>query len=369
MNYIDGFRNQKAGRALSQLLQQQGEALSKRQKPLRVMEVCGSHTMAIARFGIRQLLPIGLELVSGPGCPVCVTQTGYLDAALELAGQGHIIATFGDMLRVPGSQSTLMEARSQGAEIQVCASPVQAVALAQANPQRQVIFLAIGFETTIAPVLTLVREAQRHQLGNLSLLTAFKQVPPALDALIADPEIDVHAFICPAHVSAIIGADAYRTYPEQHRIPCVIAGFEPLDILYALSEIVDQHLKDTAKLTNHYNRVVSAKGNQKALSLIHHYTQAVDAEWRGLGMIPKSGLGLKPEFHTYDAQHKFSITIHTGADHPACACGEVLKGKIQPTACPLFGKGCHPGKPLGPCMVSSEGSCAAAFKYREVITT
>ena len=371
MKYIEGFRNPVAAAAIRARI----EILAARLDALRgvasdgsghkvnVMEVCGSHTMAIARYGLRSVLPRNVELISGPGCPVCVTPTGYIDAAIELARRGALVVSFGDMILVPGSTATLAECRAQGGAVEICYTPLRAIELAGAHPDREVVFLAIGFETTIAPVISIIEQAARRNLGNVSLLTAFKLVPPALQALLADPEIHIDAFLCPAHVSAIIGADAYRPFAEQYRVPCVVAGFEPLDILYGLQGILEQIDRGEAKVVNQYARVVTAGGNLRAQELMAKYLEPIDAAWRGIGLIPASGLGLRPEYASYDAACRHGVKVELGNENPDCACGDVLKGKIRPPQCRLFGKGCVPDHPVGPCMVSAEGTCSAYFKY------
>ena len=363
MNYIDGFRNPDVAAQFVRLIAEQGQALAAQGRRVHIMEVCGSHTMAIGRYGIRQLLPENVELISGPGCPVCVTDPGYIDAAIALAKQGAILATFGDMVRVPGSDSDLTACRSAGGDVRVCYSPSAAVELAQSHPDREVVFLAIGFETTIVPVVSIVDEALRAGVRNVSLLTAFKLVPPALHALLADKEIKIDAYLCPAHVSAIIGSQAYEPFASDYHVPCVVAGFEPLDILYGVHGILGQVLKHEARVDNQYDRVVRPDGNPKAQARIAKYLEPVDAVWRGIGVIPSSGLGLRPEFAAYDAEKKFGVEVRPGRQHAGCLCGEVIKGKLRPTACPLFGKVCNPDHPVGPCMVSAEGTCAAYFKY------
>ncbi|MBF0438136.1 MAG: hydrogenase formation protein HypD [Magnetococcales bacterium] len=359
MNYLDGFRNRDAADRFRKILAQLGGQLDQ----ACFMEVCGSHTMAIARFAIRDFLPQSVKLVSGPGCPVCVTDPGYIDTAIELAGKGEIVVTFGDMMRVPGSHSTLAQARAAGGRIVSCYSPMTALELARAHPECTVTFLAIGFETTIAPVIAMLDTARRTGISNLTVLTAFKLVPPVLAALIVDPELKIDGFLCPAHVSAIIGADAYRPFAANHGVSCVVAGFEPLDILYGLEGLLRQRIAGEATVENQYNRVVRPEGNRVAQRLIAHYLMPVEASWRGLGVIPASGLTLRPEFAAFDALHRHGITLQPGRSNPHCLCGEVLKGKINPSECPLFGVACHPEHPLGPCMVSSEGSCAAAYRF------
>ena len=363
MNYIDGFRNPDVAEQFVRLIAAQGRALADQGRRVHIMEVCGSHTMAIGRYGIRQLLPENVELISGPGCPVCVTDPGYIDTAIALAGQGVLLATFGDMIRVPGSDSDLTLCRSAGGDVRVCYSPAAAVELARSHPDREVVFLAIGFETTIVPVVSIVDEALRSDVRNVSLLTAFKLVPPALRALLADKEIKIDAFLCPAHVSAVIGSRAYEPFAADDHVPCVVAGFEPLDILYGVYGILGQMLKNESRVDNQYSRVVRPEGNPKAQARMAQYLEPSDAVWRGLGVIPASGLGLRPEFGAYDAEKKFGSPVRPGRQHAGCRCGDVIKGKLRPTACPLFSKVCTPDQPVGPCMVSAEGTCAAYFKY------
>ncbi len=363
MNYIDAFRNPAVARGIRARVDALAGDLGALNRSVNIMEVCGSHTMAIARYGIRDILPPNVNLISGPGCPVCVTPTRYIDAAIALAERGVIVVTFGDMIPVPGSASTLAECRARGATVEIAYSPTRAIELAVAHPEREVVFLAIGFETTTAPVVSIVDQATRLGLKNVSLLTAFKLVPPALTALLSDPEIRIDAFLCPAHVSAIIGSDTYKPFAEAYKVPCVVAGFEPLDILYGIQGILEQVTQGRAEVVNHYARVVTAGGNLQAQALMAKYLEPVDAAWRGIGVLPMSGLGLKPAYAAYDAERKHGVTVDLGAENPACACGEVLKGKQKPPECSLFGAACTPDHPVGPCMVSSEGTCSAYFKY------
>lgn len=363
MNYIDSFRDPAVAKQFVRMIAEQGCKLADEGRHVRIMEVCGSHTMAIGRYGIRQLLPESVELLSGPGCPVCVTDPGYIDAAIELALRDVVIVTFGDMIRVPGSDSDLASCRAEGGDIRICYSPGDAVEIACDLPEREVVFLAIGFETTIAPVVSIVDEARKRDVHNLSLLTAFKLVPPALKALLADEEIGVDAFLCPAHVSAVIGSLAYEPFAAEYNVPCVIAGFEPLDILYGVNGILDQVIKGESRVENRYSRVVRAEGNHKAQDRITQYLEPVDAGWRGIGMISQSGLGLRSEFVEFDAEKRFALPVQAGRKHVGCRCGDVIKGKLRPTGCALFGAVCTPDHPVGPCMVSSEGTCAAYFKY------
>jgi len=363
MKYIDGYRNRKAAERLKERIADLAGQLKRSGKTASIMEVCGTHTMAIARFGIRDILPENVDLISGPGCPVCVTETGYIDAAISLAEKDIIIVTFGDMINVPGSKSTLAMIRSSGASVETVYSPSSALTLARQNPDREIVFLAVGFETTIAPVTTILATCYEDGLKNLSLLTAFKLVPPALKALMSDPELKIDSFLCPAHVSAIIGSGAYRPFTGPNGIPCVVAGFEPLDILLAIEGILSQLVAGKAEVENQYNRVVKPEGNIKAKKLMEKYLQPVDARWRGLGMVPQSGLGIRPEYEKCDAGKKHGISVQKGREPAGCLCGEVIKGKLKPMECPLFGKACTPDHAIGPCMVSSEGSCSAYYKY------
>jgi len=344
-------------------MEQHGKALADRGGSVRIMEVCGSHTMAIARFGIREILPSCIDLVSGPGCPVCVTPPGYIDTAIELAGRDVTIATFGDMLNVPGSDSSLAAARAGGASIEVCYSPARTLELAEQTPDREFVFLAIGFETTIAPVISIVKEAARKNIRNVSLLTAFKVIPPALNALLGDPELSIDALLCPAHVSAIIGADAYIPVVEQYSKTCIVAGFEPLDILMGLDRIVELASEGRVACENQYSRVVSPGGNRLAQQIMADMLQPCDPYWRGVGVIPESGLKLRDKFASYDAEIKFDVEIGSGREHAGCLCGNVIKGSHKPDQCSFFGKACTPDAPIGPCMVSAEGTCAAYYKY------
>lgn len=363
MQYITAFRQGDAGRHLVRQIARWGAQLADAGRTVFLMEVCGSHTMAISRYGIRGLLPRQIRLLSGPGCPVCVTDAGYIDAAIQLAEQGAILATFGDMMRVPGTDFSLADARSRGADVRVCYAPYDAMAIARDHPEREVVFLGIGFETTMAPVVALVREIERQSVPNLSVLTAFKLVPPALHALLGDPEVRIDAFLCPAHVSAIIGALAYRPIVAQYGVPCVVCGFEPLDILLGIEPAAAMLCAGKPELVNSYSRVVRPQGNVAAQALLDAFLEPTDATWRGLGTIAQSGMRLRNAFAHFDAAVRFDLRETPGTPDPACRCGDVLKGKIAPADCPLFGGACTPLHPVGPCMVSAEGSCAAHHRY------
>ena len=331
--------------------------------PARLMEVCGTHTMAIARFGLRSALPEGVRLVSGPGCPVCVTAQGEIDRFLSLGSRPEVIlASFGDMLRVPGSESSLERERARGADVRVLYSPLEAVRLAAANPGRQVVFFAVGFETTAPGVALAVKEAEAQGLRNFFLLCAHKLIPPALAAL-AGEELRVNGFLCPGHVSVIIGSQAYEFLAREHSIPCVVAGFEPLDVLQGLLMLLRQLAKKEARVEIQYQRAVSRQGNPKAQALLAEVFEVSDASWRGLGRIPKSGLSLRERYAAFDAAAHFGLPCEERPEPAGCQCGEVLRGAVEPEECGLFGRGCTPEHPIGPCMVSSEGACAAAYKY------
>jgi hydrogenase expression/formation protein HypD len=363
MKYVDGYRDPDAARFIARRIGDAAARLARSGRSVRLMEVCGTHTMAIARHGIRDVLPGNVVLCSGPGCPVCVTDAGYIDAAIELARRGVTIATFGDMVRVPGTSQSLAEARADGARVVVCYSPNEALALAREEGSGEVVFLAVGFETTVAPLAALLGAARASGTARFSMLTAFKTVPPALAALAEDPEVGVDGFLCPAHVSAVIGADAYEPIARRYHLPCTIAGFEPLDILLGIQDLLEQLADGEARVVNQYARVVRHEGNTKAQRVIAEALEPVDAAWRGLGLIPGSGLAIRDPLAAFDAARRHGVTVEATAPAPGCQCGDVLKGKILPDGCPMFGSACTPDHPVGPCMVSGEGSCAAHYKY------
>lgn len=366
MKYLDEFRDSDAAAALTSRIKSLAQEFDPARVPLCFMEVCGSHTMAIGRYALRGLIPENVELISGPGCPVCVSDNGYIDAAIQLAKRGIGICTFGDMVRVPGSDTSLLQTRAEGADVRVCYSPLEAADIAQKNQEKEFVFLGVGFETTTGPVLGMVEHALEKGIRNLSVLTSFKLIPPALDLLASSSDIRVDGFIGPAHVSTIIGAKAYEPFVRKYNLPLVIAGFEPLDILYAVEGLLRQVLSGEIRVENQYDRVVRYEGNRKAQALIEKYLEPVDASWRGLGVIPKSGMGFRDAYAVVDAEKRHSIKVGRGVPHPECMCGSVLKGVMKPDKCPLFGRRCTPQHPVGACMVSSEGSCAAYYRYWEV---
>ena len=334
-------------------------------RQINIMEVCGTHTVSIFRSGIRSILPENLRLLSGPGCPVCVTSQGYIDVVLELAEREDcIIATYGDMIRVPGKAGSL-ETKQKKDNIKVVLSSEDALQLAKENPEKTVIFIAVGFETTTPASAVVVREAAEESIENFCILSGHKLVVPAMKALLSGKNHNIDAFLCPGHVSAIIGSGAFSQIVEDFRRPCVVAGFEPLQIIEGLAEICKQLSAGKAELKSMYGAVVTEQGNTIAKKIIDECFKPVDGYWRGLGKIEKSALELKDKFNQFDAFKRFSISETEGEENSGCRCGEVLCGLIEPPECALFGKNCKPQKPIGPCMVSSEGACAAWFKYSQ----
>jgi hydrogenase expression/formation protein HypD len=342
----------------------QGEIARLATRPVRLMEVCGTHTVAIFKAGIRQLLPEAVELVSGPGCPVCVTPNGYLDTAVAYSRRDDvIIATFGDMLRVPGSSSSLAAEQARGADIRIVYSPLDSLAIAAAEPAKKVVFLAVGFETTAPTAAATVLAAEQAGVSNFYVLSAHKLVPPALRALLTAGGARVDGLILPGHVSAIIGEAPYRFLAEEYAVPGVIAGFEPLDVLQAVYLLVKQIAAGEAALDNQYRRVVPPAGNPAARAVLDKVYGEADAAWRGLGVIPASGLAVREAYRRFDAVAALPVAAEETRDHPGCRCGGVLRGEVRPAECPLFGKACTPERPVGSCMVSVEGTCAAWYKY------
>jgi hydrogenase expression/formation protein HypD len=332
--------------------------------PLRLMEVCGTHTIAIFRSGIRSLLADAVELISGPGCPVCVTPVGEIDRAIALSRRQEVIlATFGDLMRVPGSTSSLQQERAQGGAIRVILSPLDAVQIAQENPERVVCFFGVGFETTSPAIAATVKEARRRGLANFYLLSAQRLIPPAIRALLSDNRAKIDGFILPGHVSVIIGRPPYLFIAEEFGIPGVITGFEPLDILEGIYLLLKQKKEGRSAIEIQYSRAVKEGGNQWARAIMGEVFAPCDASWRGLRMIPSSGLMLREEFSTVDAARAFDLPYVEVGDPPGCLCSEVLQGLRRPPECPLFGTQCTPEAPIGACMVSSEGSCAAYYRY------
>jgi len=332
---------------------------------LTIMEVCGTHTMSIMRYGVKGVLPSTIRLVSGPGCPVCVTPSSYIDMAIELAAREDVvIASFGDLLRVPGSRGSLMASKSAGSDIRIVYSPLDCLALCEAHPDKRIVFLSVGIETTVPASALLVMKAIERGIGNLSLLTANKTMPAALEALVADTEVRVNGFILPGHVCTIAGTEFYAAFCARCGIAGVIAGFEPADLLGAILAISRQASGGVARLDNLYTRVVKPEGNTLACTAVATVFEPCDAAWRGLGVIPDSGLRLRDAYAAFDAQRVFKLVEPTAREPAGCLCSEILKGKKTPEDCPLFGTVCEPASPVGACMVSTEGTCAAYYKYR-----
>jgi hydrogenase expression/formation protein HypD len=332
-------------------------------RPINLMEVCGTHTQAISAFGIRRAVDSRLQLLSGPGCPVCVTPQEDIDRAIELSKRKDtIIVTFGDMMRVPGSFSSLEKEHARGAEIRIVYSPLDCLKIAQENPNKAVVFIGVGFETTAPTIAASVVAAKKSGIKNFWVLPFFKLIPPALRMIASAKEIKVDGFILPGHVSTIIGSRPYEFLPQEFKKSCAIVGFELLDILQGIEMLLLQ-LKNSPAVEIQYNRIVKANGNPVAQAVLNTVFKPVDSNWRGIGSIKNSGLAFSTEFQDFDANRKFDMTVRDVKINPACRCGDVLLGLLVPPQCPLFGRGCDPEDPIGPCMVSSEGACAAYYKY------
>jgi len=359
-NHTEAYRDPELTRQLSDEINQISH------QPIRLMEVCGTHTVSIFRHGIRDLLPDTISLVSGPGCPVCVTAQGEIDAFIEIARKEDVIVTtFGDLIRVPGSASSLEKERAEGRDIRVVYSVMDALSIARENPDKQVVFLGIGFETTVPTIAAAVLTARKMKIPNFCLFSAHKTVPPALTALMETGETKINGFILPGHVSVVIGLDAYRQFFEKYRVPCVAGGFEPADILQAIRMLVDQIESGLPAMANAYPRAVTKEGNPKARAIIKQVFKPADTVWRGIGPIPASGLILREAFADMNAGKRMEIEPSEVEDPKGCACGEILTGMKIPPACPLYKKKCTPMHPVGPCMVSTEGTCAAYYRYHE----
>ncbi len=329
------------------------------------MEVCGTHTMAIFRNGIKKMLPANINLISGPGCPVCVTPIRYIDEIIALSRKNDfIITTFGDMIRVPGSTSTLEKEKANGADIRVVYSTLDALEVARNNPSKKVVFMGVGFETTSPTIASAILKAEEEKIGNFFVLSVGKIIPPAMQALLESGEVNIDGFICPGHVSTIIGSRPYNFIATQYGISCVISGFEPLDILQTIFMLVKQIEENKAEIEIQYQRVVKPEGNKIALEKVSRVFKVVDSEWRGIGKIPLSGLEIREKYKQFNAR-KFNVLVEKTKEFNGCRCGEVLRGIIAPPECPLFREVCTPEDPKGACMVSSEGTCAAYYKYNE----
>ncbi|WON78628.1 hydrogenase formation protein HypD [Serratia sp. UGAL515B_01] len=370
MEYVDEFRDPQRVKSLLRHIVRRAEQLPfSAERPLQIMEVCGGHTHAIFRFGLDKLLPPQIEFIHGPGCPVCVLPMGRIDACSEIAKHPEVIfCTFGDALRVPGKQGSLLQAREQGADVRVVYSPLDALTLAKQNPQRQVVFFALGFETTMPVTALTLQQAKREGLQNFSVFCQHISLMPTLRSLLQQPDVCIDGFLAPGHVSMVIGTAPYLFINQQYRKPLVVAGFEPLDILQGVMMLIEQCCCQQYKIENQYRRVVAEQGNllaQQAISEVFAF--GGDSEWRGLGIIIESGISLKPAYEKFDAELRFRPQQHQTMDHPQACCGRVLTGRCKPADCPLFGRICTPQNAFGALMVSSEGACAAWYQYRREI--
>lgn len=335
-------------------------------RDVRLMEVCGGHTAAIYRFALPDLLPSNITLLSGPGCPVCVTANDFVDRAVALAALPEVtIATFGDLLRVPGSSRSLADARAQGADVRVFYSSADALDWARAHPERTVVFLGIGFETTACTIAATLAEAVRRDVRNFRVLSCLKTMPEALRVLFSTPDVRLDGLILPGHVSAVTGSSAFDFVPREFGIPCAVSGFEPSDLMEAILLLCRQIKEGRAQVENPYRRVVRADGNPRAKAVMAEMFAPCDMPWRGLGLIPMSGLNIRPEFSAWDAS-RIAVEVEPAREHPGCRCGDVLRGVLHPTECPLFGTACTPEDPRGACMVSAEGACAAVYHFSPV---
>jgi hydrogenase expression/formation protein HypD len=368
MKYIDEFRSGDVAQALSRRIAAEADP----QRRYHFMEFCGGHTHAISRYGIAELLPVNLRMIHGPGCPVCVLPIGRIDQAIALAlERGVILCTYGDVMRVPASESlSLMRAKARGADIRMVYSAADALKLARENPGREVVFLAIGFETTTPPTALVIRQAQAEGTPNFSVLCNHVLTPSAITHILESPEVrqygtvPIDGFVGPAHVSIVIGAQPYEHFAQEYRKPVVIAGFEPLDVMQAIWMLVRQVNEGRAEVENEFSRAVTREGNLAAQAIVQQVFELRSSfEWRGLGEVPYSALKIRPAFERFDAEKRFGLVYRSVPDHKQCECGAILRGVKRPTDCKLFGTVCTPETPMGSCMVSSEGACAAHYTY------
>lgn len=368
MKYVDEYRDGKMARHIAEKINQS----VKPDKTYHFMEFCGGHTHAIFRYGIPDLLPKNVKMIHGPGCPVCILPIPRIDAAIELAEKHQVIlCSYGDMMRVPGSKRrSLLKAKADGADIRMVYSCADALAIAKDNPDKQVVFFAIGFETTTPPTALIIQQAQKQQVNNFSVFCNHVLTPSAITTILESPEVrdmgvvPLDGFIGPAHVSTVIGSQPYEYFAEEYQKPVVIAGFEPLDVLQAILMLIEQVNAGKAEVENEFTRAVTEQGNIKAKHLVADiFEMRAEFEWRGLGLVPYSGLRIKPAYQDYDAEKRFPLTQSQGTDHKACECPKILRGVKTPKDCKLFGTKCTPDNPIGSCMVSSEGACAAYYSY------
>ncbi len=362
MKYIDEFRDKKFCEKLAMKIRN----ILDEEREITLMEVCGTHTMAIARYGLKTLLPRNIKFLSGPGCPVCVTSNADIDKAIACCRtENTIITTFGDMIRVPGSSSSLLAEKVNGSDIRVVYSPTDALEIAKANPDKKIIFLGIGFETTVPTIAASIKDAKDNGLRNYYVLSMHKVMPPALKTLVDSEEITIDGFFLPGHVSTITGTGIYEFIPENYGIGCVVTGFEPVDILQATLMLLKQIKNGNPTVENQYTRTVRKEGNPAAKQLLAEIFEPSDAEWRGLGIIQRSGLEIRNRYEIFDVEKNIVLQIEETREHPDCICGKILKGVSEPPDCPLYETVCTPENPVGPCMVSSEGTCSAYHRYTE----
>jgi hydrogenase expression/formation protein HypD len=358
VKFIDEYQDSKLVKGLADRIAQRST------KTIRLMEFCGGHTHAILRYGIRQLVPKTVEMRSGPGCPVCVTATVDLDKAIALAHLPDvIITTFGDMIRVPGSYSSLQQAKADGADVRIVYSSVDAVEIAEANPGKSIIFIGIGFETTAPTIAASILKAQKAKIENFHVLSLNKLTPPVMKALLDSGEIKLDGIIGPGHVSVIIGSHPYGFIPRDYGVACAISGFEPLDILLCIDRLVEQIEQGQPGVEIAYSRGVKPGGNREARQLMEQVFEVGKANWRGIGIVPQSGLKIREQYERFDADRAFSVTLKPPREPEGCRCGDVIRGAAMPLECKLFRRVCTPERPVGPCMVSSEGVCAAYYEY------
>jgi hydrogenase expression/formation protein HypD len=359
LKYVDEYRDRETALSYS------NEIARITTRSWNIMEVCGGQTHSIVRYGIDEMLPEEIRLIHGPGCPVCVTPLELIDMSLEIAAvPGIIFCSFGDMLRVPGSSSDLLSAKAAGSDVRMVYSPLDAISLARANPGREVVFFAVGFETTAPVTAMAVRTAAAEKLENFSMLVAHVLVPPALEAVLFSPSCRVQGFLAAGHVCTVMGFTEYEPIAEKYSVPIVVTGFEPLDILQGIHMCISQLESGRSEVTNQYSRSVNREGNPAAIALIREVFRTVDRKWRGLGVIPSSGLALAPQYQRFEAAEKFGVSGHSVEEPSDCIAGRVLTGEVRPDSCPQFGRGCTPVHPMGALMVSNEGACSAYYRYR-----
>lgn len=358
MKHLDEYRNPELAKKIITSIQAESD------REIRLMEVCGTHTVAIFRSGIKNVLPENISLISGPGCPVCVTPNQDIDIAIEITKIDDVIlTTFGDMIRVPGSFSSLEKERANGADVLVVYSSLDALNIASQNPDKKVMLLGIGFETTSPTIAGAILSAQKEGVKNFFVLSSHKLIPPAMKMLLEVGEVKIDGFICPGHVSTIIGSKAYDFIAQEYHVPCVIAGFEPVDILQSILMLIRQIKDGKPRVEIGYKRAVRPEGNTTALNILNDVFDISDSRWRGLGIVPSSGLKIKDKYHQFDAKKAFVVNVESKNEPKGCLCGEVLRGVKTPIECAFFANSCTPDNPIGPCMVSSEGTCSAYFKY------